>query len=224
MATIEIRKKTSKVWQHVSSDFGTYIVSKMYCKTDGNIFKVTEHGGAKRGEYNISDITIYDDTVSGGAETFATPLLLMKRLEALSYVGFYYDGDVIPADLISTDASNTLILGSDGKLYSAGGGAVAFSSITGDPYDNTNLTNALNAKENSLGFTPENVSNKSTNVETDQSSNTKYPSVKSVYDWAVGKYQNILVSGVNIRPVNGESLLGSTNLVVSGLRKQTCKC
>lgn len=35
-----------------------------------------------------------------------------------------------------------------------------------------------------LGFTPENVANKSTDVATDQASNTKYPSVKSVFDWA----------------------------------------
>jgi hypothetical protein len=37
-----------------------------------------------------------------------------------------------------------------------------------------------------LGYTPENTSNKSTSVITDQSSNAKYPSVKSVYDWVTG--------------------------------------
>jgi hypothetical protein len=37
-----------------------------------------------------------------------------------------------------------------------------------------------------LGFTPENVANKSTSVNTDQASDTKYPSVKSVFDWASG--------------------------------------
>jgi len=34
----------------------------------------------------------------------------------------------------------------------------------------------------------ENVSNKSTNVNTDQASNTKYPSVKAVFDWAVNLF------------------------------------
>jgi hypothetical protein len=48
-----------------------------------------------------------------------------------------------------------------------------------------------NAKQDALGFTPENVSNKSTSVTTDQASNTKYPSVKSVYDWAVGLFATI---------------------------------
>lgn len=35
------------------------------------------------------------------------------------------------------------------------------------------------------------VADKSTNVVTDQASNTKYPSVKSVYDWATGIFQTI---------------------------------
>lgn len=42
-----------------------------------------------------------------------------------------------------------------------------------------------------LGFTPENVANKSTTLDTDKTSDTKYPSVKSVYDWAVGLFQTL---------------------------------
>ena len=47
-------------------------------------------------------------------------------------------------------------------------------------------------KQAALGFTPENVANKSTSIVTDQASNTKYASVKSVYDWAVGLFQPLL--------------------------------
>jgi hypothetical protein len=39
-----------------------------------------------------------------------------------------------------------------------------------------------------LGFTPEDVSNKSTTLSADQSSDTKYPSVKSVFDWAMSVF------------------------------------
>lgn len=39
-----------------------------------------------------------------------------------------------------------------------------------------------------LGYTPENLTNKSTSVATDSTSNTKYPSVKAVYDWATGVF------------------------------------
>lgn len=41
---------------------------------------------------------------------------------------------------------------------------------------------------NTLGYTPENIANKSTSIITDQSSNTKYPSVKAVFDWATGAF------------------------------------
>ena len=38
------------------------------------------------------------------------------------------------------------------------------------------------------GYSPENAANKSSSVETDQASTTKYPTVKAVYDWAVGLF------------------------------------
>lgn len=146
---------------------------------------------------------------------------------------------------------------------------------------------AVDAKQDALGFTAENVANKSTSVTTDQASNTKYPSVKAVYDWAVGAFtttaavasqittalsgyatqafvtsqgyitnvvtalgytpenqankkttladnsdtfypsqkavktavdakQDTLVSGTNIKTINGNSLLGSGDLTVGG--------
>lgn len=60
----------------------------------------------------------------------------------------------------------------------------------------TAIENALGENlenvEPALGFTPENVANKSTTLSADQASNTKYPSVKSVYDWAVGLFQTAL--------------------------------
>jgi hypothetical protein len=45
-----------------------------------------------------------------------------------------------------------------------------------------------NGKQDALGFTPENISNKSTSVVSDSASDTKYPSVKSVYDWCVSTF------------------------------------
>jgi len=48
--------------------------------------------------------------------------------------------------------------------------------VSADDITSTDVTNAL-------GYTPESVSNKSTNVLLDKNSNTKYPTVKSVYDW-----------------------------------------
>lgn len=74
---------------------------------------------------------------------------------------------------------------------------------------------ALNAKQDSLGFTAENVANKSISVTTDQASNTKYPSVKSVYDWAVGTFQPILgftpVTNARTLTINGTTYDLSAN-------------
>jgi len=55
----------------------------------------------------------------------------------------------------------------------------------------------VSAKQDALGYTAENVANKSTSVVTDQSSDTKYPSVKSVYDWAVALFlaKNSAITG-----------------------------
>ena len=43
--------------------------------------------------------------------------------------------------------------------------------------------NTWNAKQDALGFTPENVANKSNDISTDRSSTTKYPSVKAFADY-----------------------------------------
>ena len=80
-------------------------------------------------------------------------------------------GDVIgPA---SATADNIAVFdGITGKLIKDGGATIA-------------------SKQDALGFTPENVANKSTTLDTDKASDTKYPSVKSVYDWATGLFQTL---------------------------------
>jgi hypothetical protein len=81
--------------------------------------------------------------------------------------------------------------------YSGGAGGATWGGIEGTLSDQADLQSALNAKQNSLGFTPENVANKSTNVNTDQASDTKYPSVKAVYDWVLGLFvqKNAAITG-----------------------------
>lgn len=50
----------------------------------------------------------------------------------------------------------------------------------------------LATKQNSLGFTPEDVANKSTSVTTDGASDTKYPSVKSVKTYVDNNLQGLI--------------------------------
>lgn len=73
---------------------------------------------------------------------------------------------------------------------------------------------ALDAKQNSLGFTAENVANKSTTLDADKLSDTKFPSVKSVYDWAVGLFvsKNTAIVGATKTKITYDS----KGLVTSG--------
>lgn len=146
MATLEIRKETSKVWRHVPSDNLPYIVSKLYIKSDGNNIRVVEIGGSQRGIYNFADVSVYD--IGGVAETFTSASELMQRLEALGYVGFFYDGEVSPSLLISSDVGNAITLGSDGKLYVSDSGDVEWGEIVGALSNQTDLQNALDLKAN----------------------------------------------------------------------------
>ena len=61
-----------------------------------------------------------------------------------------------------------------------------------------------------LGYTPENVSNKQTDL---TASSTKYPTVDAV-NTGLGTKQNTLVSGTNIKTINSTTILGSGNISV----------
>jgi hypothetical protein len=63
-------------------------------------------------------------------------------------------------------------------------------------------------KQSALGFTPENVANKQTDL---TASATKYPTVDAV-NTGLGTKQNTLVSGTNIKTLEGLSILGSGDL------------
>lgn len=60
------------------------------------------------------------------------------------------------------------------------------------------------------------TANKSTNVNTDQASNTKYPSVKAVYDWAVGLFARATRTISTTSPLSGGGdLSGDRTLSIS---------
>ena len=126
------------------------------------------------------------------------------------------EGDGIIID--DTDPLNPII--------SSTGGGITDHTILTNIGTNTHvqIDTALTRLENTSGNNTgdqdlsgyEILSNKKTDVETNKTSNVFYPSIKAVYDWAVGKFQSILVSGTNIKTVNGASILGGGNLTVTG--------
>jgi hypothetical protein len=80
----------------------------------------------------------------------------------------------------------------------------------------TTLRADVNSNTTAIGLR-ELSSNKSQDIETDKASTTKFGSVKAFYDWCVGRFQPLLVSGTNIKTINGTSLLGSGNITTSAI-------
>lgn len=100
------------------------------------------------------------------ARALAAPAYVPELLVQRNTLVLYISTGLNPGDWIS--------------VSDAAPGATSFATLTGDPYDNANLTTALNAKQNSLGFTAENVSNKDVDATFAANSDVKYPSQKAV--------------------------------------------
>jgi len=88
-------------------------------------------------------------------------------------------GAILKGDLWTISVIGTL----GGVAVTVGDVVRALSDSPGQTSSNWVIT------ENNIGYVPENNANKSTSIVTDQTSNTKYPSVKSVYDWAISTFK-----------------------------------
>ena len=95
----------------------------------------------------------------------------------------YFDNTVSPSQWKT--ASISTILGFTPENVSNKSDSYTVSSSTTYATSKA-VVDGLATKQDSLGYTAENSANKSTSIVTDQTSNTKYPSVKSVYDWVTG--------------------------------------
>lgn len=87
------------------------------------------------------------------------------------------------ADTNTLNSANTY---SDSKVIDS----IVDADTTHAPSRNS-VFDALALKQNSLGYTAENLANKSTDINTDQASNIKYGGVKAIYDWATGLFATI---------------------------------
>lgn len=91
-------------------------------------------------------------------------------------------GAILKGDIWTISVAGTL---PTGQVVEVGDTVRALINTPG----NTQANWAI-AQQN-IGYVAENSANKSTDVNTDQASNTKYPSVKAVYDWAVGLFSQL---------------------------------
>lgn len=97
-------------------------------------------------------------------------------------------GAILKGDLWYISVSGTL----GGQLVNVGDSVRALTDAPGQTSGNWDIL------ESNIGYVPENTSNKSTDIETDKASNIKFPTVKAIYDWCVGRFQNKFVAGTNV--------------------------
>jgi len=114
MATLQIQKKSNKVWLHVASDQQDFIISKFYFNADGLEFQIVEQGQSKRNKYSLGDISVFD--IGGSAEVFLTMTALALRLEALKYPAFYRDGESILDSFLDLTDTPSSYVGQAGKV------------------------------------------------------------------------------------------------------------
>lgn len=116
MSTLQIIKLESGTFKHVDSIDGEFFLGRFSFKQElGKAFLVEAYG-AKRREYTILDISVFD--YLGTVETFTNFTDLINRLTELGYTGIETNG-ILPtaASYISSDVGNALELGTDSKLF-----------------------------------------------------------------------------------------------------------
>lgn len=160
---LKLTKKGDKYWLFEDTEIGLFSPSKFTINLELNQIVIVYENGLKSKKYNVSDCEIYD-LEELTPFTTSSGDLFMQKLEELNCPCFQKNENI----------------------FNISGGS--WGNITGTLSDQTDLQTALNAKQNSLGFTPEDVSNKE-NTALDTST-TKYPTnrlVKEVTDVKLDK-------------------------------------
>jgi hypothetical protein len=95
------------------------------------------------------------------------------------------------------------------------GGASAWGDITGTLSDQTDLQSALDGKANALGSDDNYVTDaEKTKLANLSGTNTGDNATNTQYSGLAASKQDTLVSGTSIKTINGETLLGSGNIVI----------
>jgi hypothetical protein len=81
--------------------------------------------------------------------------------------------------------------------------------------------NTFNNKQPALGYTAENTANKSTDVDADKTSNLKYSTPKSIYDWAIALFATKSMSAYSFRVNNTNATANATETTYRGQTKQS---
>lgn len=94
---LEVRKKGSKNFQHVNASGNLFGTSNSYISYTDNQIYINRITGApvflKEG-YDVSEVSVHDDTDTGATELFTNGVDLFNRLVELGYNAFFEDGDI----------------------------------------------------------------------------------------------------------------------------------
>lgn len=86
MALLKIIKLAEGVWKHWSDKDGFFALTRLYAKVENEKFLIVEYYGAKRRNYLVTEIEVYN--IVGTAETFSNFDDLQIRLKELNYIGY----------------------------------------------------------------------------------------------------------------------------------------
>jgi hypothetical protein len=138
------------------------------------------------------DATTKADTAEENSKTYADGLVAglvddrgnfdasVNNFPTSANGGSGIGGAILKGDLWTIEGVATA-----GPLLGYGNGVIirAGQDNPGQTVGNWRITSA------GYGYIPENTANKSTGVHADQASNTKFPTVKALYDWAVALFE-----------------------------------
>ena len=198
MALLKIIKISEGVWKHWSDKDDFFALTRLYAKMEDNKFLIVEYYGAKRRKYLISEIEVYD--IGGTSETFATFDDLQVRLKALNYIG--YDANFAGS---STDVTATHFKGD----YNIVTNTPTLANGTGQIGDEYRCTVA-GIRDFGAGDVEVGVDDILA-----YDGSVYFLKVDNNQSTDISGKQDTLVSGTNIKTINGSSILGSGNIEIS---------
>ena len=207
---------------------------KVNATADGFEFAAVSGGGGTWGSITgtLSDQTDLQTALDGKVDENTSITGATKTKITYDSKGLVTSGeDATTADISDstdkryvTDAQQTVITNTSGintgdETTSTIKTKLGAASSLQDGYLTSTDWTTFNSKQSALGYTPEDVANKSTTTSLG-TSDTLYPSqnaVKSYVDTGLASKQDTLVNQTNIKSINGTSLLGSGDLSVGGV-------
>jgi len=126
--TLLIEKDGNNKFRHTHNGLPLtkFSISDYDCSFDGTKFKIIEKDGASRYDYDVTNITIKDNTAGGTPENYPDPLQCEDRLRQLQYTPYKSATGIEEAPI---DGNEYVRKDGGWVLASGSGGGSGFSKI-----------------------------------------------------------------------------------------------